>query len=323
MKLRRYQAYLLIVLGLFLSALAHFTGFLNVGGGRAGYLAVESTPPGADWYIDLQWGLTESHFHVLYHGIGPSIENARKADILLLGDSRALLGFDWRQIEAFSKDHGVRIFNLAIDGGTGWEFPLALMKRHGIRPKAVILTVPSFISNPVFPAAREAMDSSLLTSFKYVLSGETIWRLKNSIAMVSPRLLTWFYPRHSFHSTYRSTVHGNWYRDNWIDDPRYPVRAAGEPCGKEPPLPAEFMDTLSGWGTTVILGDIPGDNWCPADAARLAARMGAESVTVSDKGLHTYDHGHLTRDSSELFTRRFLDALTRTQAFGRIARKPG
>lgn len=318
MKLRRYQLYLTAVLLVFAAAVLFFTGAFNFGGGRTPYLSVKATPPGADWYIDLQWGLTETHYYVLYHGIGPSVANARQADIVLLGDSRALLGFDWRQVEAFSRAHGVRIFNLAIDGATGWEFPLAIMKKHGIHPKAVVFTVPSFVANAMFQAAKEAMDTSWLTSFKYVLSGETLWRVKNAAALVSQPGFTWLYPRQSFNATYRSTLSGCWFRDDWLDSPHMPIKQADAPCLKEYALPGELTQAFKQWGTSVIVGNIPSGGWCPGQEQALAEQIGGEGVGVDTDDLRTYDGSHLDKASSEAYTRRFLEGLAGTEAFRRI-----
>jgi len=239
--------------------------------------------------------------------------------VLILGDSRALLTYDWRQIEAFSQSHGVTFFNLGIDGGTGWEFALAIMKRHGLRPKAVVLALPDFISNPIFRAAQETMDASLLTSIKYVLSGETLWRIKNTLNMACKPLLSWLYPHHSFLSTYRSTKNGCWFRDGWIDDSHYPIEPAPEPCGKEHALPAEFMEYLSASQTAIVVGYAPASGYCPGQEVRLAQHMGGESVTVSAEDLTTYDHGHLDKASAELYTARFLQAFLQTEAFRGIA----
>jgi len=320
MKPRRYQAYLSIVLAVLIAAILFCTGVFNFGGGRTPYLSVRPTPPGADWYIDLQWGLTETHYYVLYHGIGPSVASAREADILLLGDSRALLGFDWRQIEEFARARGVRIFNMAIDGATGWEFPLAVMKKHGIRPKAVVLTVPSVVVNPMFQAAREAMETSYLTSFKYVLSGETLWRIKNAVALASEPFFAWLLPRHSFNATYRSTKNGCWFRDYWLDTPHNPIPPAAAPCVADLALPAELVDAFASWGTSVIVGNIPSGGWCPGQEERLALQLGGESVSVEADDLRSYDGSHLDKASSEAYTRRFLEGLARTGAFKRLAR---
>lgn len=315
MKLHRYHLFLGTVSVVFMAGLLFFTGLFNLGGGRTPYPAIKAKPPDNDWYIDMQYGLTESHYHVLYRAIGPSIEHARQADVLILGDSHALLGFDWRQVAAFNKTSGVKLFNLAVDGATGWEFPLAVMKKQGLRPKAVLIATPELMTNPVFPAAREAMDGSSLTSFKYVLSGETMWRIKNVIGLCSPRLFDWIYPAKALYANYRSVTNGCWFRDDWIDDPHTPVTLAPEPCGQDVPLPKAFLDYLAAGGTKVLVGNIPTTGYCPAATWRLAQRLHAEGIVVSPEGLTTYDGSHLDKASSELFTKRFLDALSRTATF--------
>lgn len=322
MKITRYHRYCGLVLLVFLAATLFFTGLFNIGGGRVPYFSQAPKPESPDWYIDLQYGTTESHYHVLYNDFGPSIDNARKADVLILGDSQSLLGFDWRGIEAFSEEHNLSIFNMAIDGGTGWEFPLAIMRRYGLCPKAVIIGRTDFFTNPVFQAAKAAMDSSRLESFKRILSGETMWRLKNALQMVSPALLHLLYPKNSFHGTYRSTVNGCWFRDGWFDDSHRPLLPREGECTKDIAIPPPFVEYLQSCGTAVLVGPVAEDNYCPQQIRRLAEALHGESVIVSPDGLATYDGNHLDKASSEAFTDRFLQAFRRTKAFAALTGTP-
>src|SRR5687767_851612 len=50
---------------------------------------------------------------VLYHDLGESIRHARRADILLVGDSRAQMGLHEEVIVPAANALGLRVFNLA------------------------------------------------------------------------------------------------------------------------------------------------------------------------------------------------------------------
>src|SRR5258708_8187100 len=46
-------------------------------------------------------------YDVLYYGIGSAIQNAKKADVLLLGNSRTLFAFREEDVSAFSEKTGI------------------------------------------------------------------------------------------------------------------------------------------------------------------------------------------------------------------------
>ena len=313
MKSTAYHRFLGVVLVVIVAAVLFFTGLFNLGGGRTPYFSEAPVPKGVNWYVDLQWGMTEAHYHVLYRGFGPSIENARKADVLLLGDSRAMLGYDWRQIEAFAEAEGITLFNLGIDGGTGWEFPLEIMKRHGVKPKAVVI-LPDFISSPIFPAAKDALDGTLLSSFKYVLSSETLWRIKSTLDRYCPYLLKLFFQKNSNLATYRSTTNGCWFRDGWIDEPHYPVPIP-DGSGDDKEIPSKLMSYLSASNIAVAVTYFASDNGTLTLGDRLAKRMGGEGIPIRVDGLSTYDQVHLDKAGSELYTKRFLEVFKQTNIY--------
>ena len=97
--------------------------------------------PGAigteDWYMNFRRSNTTQALdrEVMYHGVGHSMEHARDADIIILGHSMGLFAFDWRLLQEFSKEHGVKIFNLSSGGDASGEFLLQVALKNGLRPK--------------------------------------------------------------------------------------------------------------------------------------------------------------------------------------------
>ena len=101
---------------------------------------------------------------IFYHGIGPSIENARKADILFVGHSKVELGMDWRSLEEFGARYGIKIFNMALPGERSGSIFLAIIKKFDLRPRILVVSPSSdcdqgmaFFTDPQTPMAKTAM----------------------------------------------------------------------------------------------------------------------------------------------------------------------
>jgi len=310
MKQIKYYIFFIAVTLIAFAALFFSSGGLAPGGGLYTYLTVLPSPTSCGWYSDFRRSETEAHFYIFQHNFGSSIENARKADVILLGDSRVLLGFDWRQIDEFSNQYNITFFNLAIDGGSGWEFPLHLMQRYDIKPKIVILAVPDAIVNPMWIGAKDALNSSWISALKHVLAGEISWRYRNFITLLTPSVFKALLPAYNFNSTYRSVTNGCWFRDSFEDFNHLPVKTTSEPCNIDFPLPHEFLNHLNKIGAKLIIGNVPnnigGVDYCPTLASHLANTLGTDHIEVSPDSLFTMDMAHLDKNSSEEFTRRFL-----------------
>jgi hypothetical protein len=59
---------------------------------------------------------------VYFHSIGHSIEEAKKADIIILGHSVWFYALDDEQVRAFNAKHGIRLFNMASAGNSSGDF---------------------------------------------------------------------------------------------------------------------------------------------------------------------------------------------------------
>ena len=75
------------------------------------------------WYYDYEAGFAIQDNDVFFHGIGGSIQNAQRADIIFLGTSRPLLGVDWSLFEGFERKHQIKMFNMSFAGVPSGEFP--------------------------------------------------------------------------------------------------------------------------------------------------------------------------------------------------------
>src|SRR6185437_2532350 len=70
------------------------------------------------WYRDLGGRSVPEiqELDIFYNNFGPSIEEARKADVILLGPSFMLYAIDPDQLRQFGEKHGLKIYNMAFFG---------------------------------------------------------------------------------------------------------------------------------------------------------------------------------------------------------------
>ena len=91
------------------------------------------------WYHNYEIAFQIQDHEIFYDGIGHSIENAQRADIIFLGTSAVLFGIDWRLSKEFERKHRVKTFNMGFAGIESGEFSLRLIQKWGLRPKLWII----------------------------------------------------------------------------------------------------------------------------------------------------------------------------------------
>lgn len=87
------------------------------------------------WYLAWERRIGHRDHEVLFYGIGESIDHAKRADILFLGNSRTQFGFSSEVLTEFFASRGLRFFNLSFGHGEMDAFPLLLIKKFDLRPK--------------------------------------------------------------------------------------------------------------------------------------------------------------------------------------------
>jgi len=133
---------------------ARFSGGL-VGGTMAGFVMLRAilgtgTPDGAqpsprwpNWrqeYPSAYRGVSVTH-GLLSRGLLGMGRRLRDADVLLSGSSHAEFGFSAAELSADLRRQGVsaKAYNIGVGWGEGFAFPAALIDRHDLRHKVIIV----------------------------------------------------------------------------------------------------------------------------------------------------------------------------------------
>jgi hypothetical protein len=257
---------------------------------------------------------------VFFHGIGNSIENARHADIVLLGTSRALFGLDWRVFDAFAQTHHIKMFNMAFAGVMAGEFSLMLAHKWNIHPRLWVIDLyagpPGNFTSSFFNIA--PTKRSLSEQLTYAEGGKVVGYKNVAIRNLRWRVNMWV--KRVGPSTYRSSETGNWFLDNWpkrlnTDLPKI-TEAGNDNCSVEPEEIGAARYYLNELGGPAVLTEIPSKFSCIQRARGLADALPVALFAPSPKGYSSLDGGnHLDGISAAKYSAEFFTWLEQTSAF--------
>jgi cellobiose-specific phosphotransferase system component IIB len=286
---------------------------------------------------DYSWYLNFSGRHVpeiqdldlFYHNIGHSIDEASKADIVLLGPSFVAYALDPELLQQFGERHGIKIYNMAFIGIRSGEFSRQVIKRWGLHPKLWIINVDDQFAHFFSPS----MDMSIgpqttpIAAVKYgrlrgwlaVASRNVRWRVENwwaswSTGAEQPKLLE-IYRRPDDGSAHLGVNPRYYAADNGV----VPIDR-DQNCHSDAKTIALGRDYLRDIGGRSVFMLVPHSQYCPQQARELAEALGVEALLTPDSAYASVDGGgHLDQRGAVAFTTFLLSDLERSDAFKRIA----
>lgn len=271
---------------------------LRPGGYPGTFTITEQAQPGADAFFVSRGEHELSHL-VLYHDIGASIDNARTADILIIGNSRGQLGFDEQYLVSAAGALGLRIFNLSVGHADSARFARAVMARHGLRPKVVISNGGDFFYYGGYSDwAQEVAAMSRWDAYKAYFEYSMGWQLEKRVHRYLPYLdyfQRWRYPWVHYRSPYTG-----WWRNTQWPGGRYPIKPGEEKSSYARALPfaRDLQTELEGWNTQLVMTIVPYRHVQTGHLPFLSQELGVPYILPSFEGLETADGSHLTAQSA-------------------------
>jgi len=267
------------------------------------FLIHEDAEPGENAFFVTRGAHELSHL-VLYHGIGSSIEHARDADILIIGNSRAQLGFSEKVLVREAAALGLRVFNLSVGHAESAEFARLLIARHDLRPRMVIANGGDFFyGRRLSDWAREVVAMSRWQALKAYFEYCAGWELERRLHSRVPHLdyfQNWRYPW--IH--YRSRETG-WWRNTREPESRYPIRA-GEDAERYPhrlPVARTLQRELAERGALLVATIVPYRLVTTGHLPYFYRELGIPFALPAFDGLETADGSHLSPASARRATR--------------------
>lgn len=246
---------------------------------------------------------------VLYHDFGRSIENARAADVLFLGNSRMPLGLREEFLVPRMEELGIKAFSLACGHAEGLLFGLDLIRKHDLRPKLVVAVGgPHFYRDKRSEHAQAVVEMSRFDGWKEWVESKAGWQLQGLIHTRIPRL---DYLNQSLHSkwlVYRSERTG-WWRPVLEPNKRIPTGYGPEATDYSHllGLAREFAAEMQRRDSQVLLTLVPGSATQIAFLPYFEEQLNLPYILPQAEGLILNDGAHLTRESSETFTQAFWE----------------
>lgn len=282
--------------------------------------------PGPGIYVD--WYQDDSIWADLVHDVSGLSSSIRKADVLIIGNSKALYGLSAQVLNERFKEQGLRFFNLGLFGGEGVLGASLIINRLDLRQKILLVDIEQgMLSIYMSPGSRDAFQMDRFQAAMRVASvrtraiGDTFLdriglpQLKPGQAerVLGPRIV----PR-----GYRDMETGD-----AISAVRYDTPPGQYPLPPAPPdamLGAHLLDTphfrknLENWksrGMQLVFltiphgkGKLPND-YNPALAREAARRFGGEYIDLDWRLAMSSDQVHVDRESQKKLTASLADQL--------------
>ncbi len=262
--------------------------------------------PGDDAFFTYSVGDELSHV-ALFHDIGDSVSNARRADVLFIGNSRMPLGLREDGIVPAAEVMGSRVFSLGMGHSEGLGFALELIRRHDLRPKVVVVAGgPHFFGDRVSDRAVAAMQLTWWQAHKLWIETRARWGLQRWLHTIVPKL-DWFGDEiASQWVIYRSSRTG-WWRPAVEPAASYAVGWTREDRNYDRVVPAarELQSELRSRGALMVVTLTPYAQTQTGHLPHLGDALGVPVVLPDVADLATSDGSHLNRDSGERFARAF------------------
>lgn len=266
-------------------------------------------------YLDFEHGA------LWYPSEPAALDSLKSADIVFLGNSRALMAFSSKTLFDGLRNMGLRPYNAAMNGGFD-SFPRLLMQRYGINPRYVVINVDYFFYGTVNVMERRVLYGGQEIAFEYDLKtkiqnihrdlcreGRREFFLANFLCGETP-------------AQFRARSDGRVISVNW-------------PAGKGTPNVEPGKDTLAnlayiinngrvfkafvdGFGGCMILTNVVSPESNPVMAEQIAAALEAPFVAVANTGFSSYDGSHLDLAGAELWGKGFLSRFPVAQAACRL-----
>jgi hypothetical protein len=272
--------------------------------------------PSDDYYLAHDHGGHVDH-HVLYFGTDAgALENLRKADVLLLGNSRLMFAARPRVLDGYFESRGLRYYVMGFGFREADRFPLAIIERFDLRPRLVIVNADGFFQNSLSDLGRAVVKQTSFGAWQHHWEAETGHEVRRGLHLLVPNFVDLLgrpgFPWRRELIIYRSRSNGAWQLSPW-EPGDAPVHGRDL---SEPPLQAHerqaasrFHAAMAARGTGVALTYVPTPRPLGGGPALFAEHLGVPLTAPDPGGLKTEDGDHLDEASAIAWSEAFVRTL--------------
>lgn len=267
---------------------------------RADIVTHQDPAPWGAFYLAHDRGGHIDH-HVLYHGTdAAALERLRAADVVFLGNSRLMFALESRIMRPLFAPTGREYYVLGFGHEEQDEFPLQVIREHGLRPSLVVINADQFfVSRQSEWAARVVADGPF-DAWKAEWEGEVAHRVRRLLHRVVPHYVDLQRGQREV-VLYRSRDDGTWFVAN---DFGRGVHFAWPPEDTLTPTPDElrsaerFKRELDARGARLVLCVVPAPGVSLHHARALAAHLSVPLIVPDASAVRTIDNSHLSYASA-------------------------
>jgi hypothetical protein len=284
---------------------------------RSSWTATDSIPPSASIFdqtvlfqtIDQPY-TTEYAF---YHGVGPAIAWARRANSVIVGNSQSLAGLRGKSIGEAEEKSGLSFYNLS-EARNNFLFVDRLFQTQRLAPSLVLVNVPGFFDLKLHPVLKATMRVSDGRAWMEVYAHSLSWFVRAILQQWIPKW-TLFRPSGVIVAQEPRDAKNGFLFESFEPPP------SGQgglldfkpqtPVKMDPALlkrAAEFKRDMEARGSRIILMHVPSHE-DPAVTEELARELQVPFIIPRLKGMTSRDNMHLDRESAERFSRVFFRRL--------------
>jgi len=248
--------------------------------------------------------------YAFFNGLEPAaIDSLRNAQVVFLGNSKSERAFTASVFEKYFNAKGVPYYNLGM--GAEWDvFPMKMIKRYGLRPKAVVINADYFFYNAANLSAKEVLGAE---GGEPPLEGRLKKRVQyyhRKLCANAEGMLGDLLCGNGQQTHYRSNRTGRVIFKNISYKESFP--SAVDETSDEPDYDLfldnaqRFKRVLDDAGACMILTVVP---WLKTDyrvAQKISDVLGVPFVRIPPDEYPTYDEGHLLPESAEKWGATFL-----------------
>jgi hypothetical protein len=275
---------------------------------RVNFMPEFDKPSGDDYFFvhGRQADLSQS---VLYHNLGESIKQARKADVLFIGDSRMPLGLREQVLVPKAESLGIKLFSLGMGHVEKTKFSMEIIRKFDLRPKIVVIVGgPHMFEDSYSDMSEWVVRMTRWDAIKNFYESTAWWNIQYRLHNLIPKIEIVHHRFEPGYIYYRSEKTGWWYVAlEWNN--RYPIEKGQERESYESYLPyargihQELLDR----GALMIVSIVPYGRFQAGHLDLLSRELKVPVIYPRVNNLETFDGSHLSRESALRYGEAFWD----------------
>lgn len=271
-----------------------------------GILACRPPVAGTDSYVGYCGGSSYGDYDhgAFWFGLEPEATGAaKKADLLVIGNSRTQMGFSARATEEWFSGLGARFYLLGFSHNENYHFEGPLLRRLQLHPRAYVINLDLFFESATSGPAHQVMtDPSARTRYLQKRLWQHLQRWPCGALPAGCRHEPGFY---------RSRQTGAWTQQGGDYESKpvgYNETVDTATVRSYVEAARAFIPQLGLPPECVLLTVVPSARTPSATARAITAELGMDLFAPEPEGLVTYDGSHLDRPSAERWSGAFLEA---------------